>query len=285
MTLMVVSAQNVVDQARLIGNMCKSQTSGLKRSFIRNAGSNRGRRRKRCLLLMLCMMMVISFAACEDNQNETDVKKEEVSSEEQQNSSLNEDSAEEPIVFGSVSDYFHNYKRLDGALVQVPGILVEWEGTKKLYAIDDTKGSTVDLDAKNAPDGYTEVEKNSYIVITGISHTDTSGNPNIEVQKYEAVEGLKEPYWSDTTLITDDNALAVMSATYDPTEYYECTAILTPSNVFIILGLDDLPHVQRGNLYFVNIPYNVPLQMLITDIHYDSDSTLQFNIEEVISFK
>ena len=192
--------------------------------------------------------------------------------------SLDNNDYMEEVEFQSVSQYMRHYKRVEGSIVTITGLL----GDGYIFGyLDDDKLVNIIYDQMSE---YDNIPLNSKVYVTGESCIDDQGNPYIDLISMEYVPGLSEPYWSNSTLITDNNILDILSSDVDPNEYFEFSAIINNDySEFQLIGLDNPSILYRVSTYGINDSIDV-YQILITNLRVTNDG-IDFDIVELIDLE
>ena len=221
---------------------------------------------KKVSILIIALLLIVMgmLSGCED-KNEYTIDPERTNAY---------DEPEEVTEFGSIAEYMRHYERVEGTIVTVPGLLGD-ECITELFA-----GDSLNIDASGV-EGFDKIHKNAKVYATGESCIDSNGNPYIKLSKAEYYERLSEPYWSNSTLVTDENVLDIFSSDVDPSEYFEFTAVIDDDlSDFQLIGLNDAIVLSTlSSSYYGANESSDAFQVLVTNITV-TDAGIDFEIVE-----
>lgn len=229
---------------------------------------------KRISIVIISLLLVIMgvCTGCEDEN--------EYALDPERTNAYSEPEDKEITEFGSVAEYMRHYERMEGTLVTVQGLLNDGFITG---IFDSEESLNINSDGI---EGFDKIHKNSKVYVTGESCIDSNGNPYIDVDSVEYYESLSEPYWSNSTLITDENMLSIFSSGTDPSEYFEFAAVMDEDfSDFQLIGLNDAATIHRySSSYHDANESNDVFQVLITNVYVGEDG-IDFEIVETLDLE
>lgn len=230
------------------------------------------------VLVLIATLLLIVIGVCSSCGAKTTYTLDE----ERTNAYQNEDSnqVDEGTEFESVSKYLNYYKNYEGEIVTVPGILND----DNIEGFLDETDQYVNIKTEGF-EGFDKIQRHCKVYATGTSCIDKNGDPYIDLTSIYYYETLKEPYWSNSTLVTDENILGIFSSDADPNAYYEFTAVPSANSEYIqILGLNDTPIIHnRGTEFTLPMSGDV-CQILITNVTVNDDG-IRFDIADYIDLE
>lgn len=187
---------------------------------------------------------------------------------------------DEGTEFASVSEYLNYFKKVEGEIVTVPGLLND----DNICGFLEESDEYVNIKADGI-EGFDNIQRHCKVYATGKSCIDNNGDPYLDLTSLYYYEAFTEPYWSNSTLITDENMLLVFSSDVDPSDYYEFTVIPSANSAYLqVTGLNDIPVVHNRGMQ-CTLPDNGDVcQVLITNIEITEDG-IYFEVADYIDLE
>lgn len=231
--------------------------------------------RKNLKITLVCLSVLL-FAGCSsDNSHKNDNKipADSIKGENEAKLDNTDNQNNTEIAFtGEVDEYWRHYKRLENKMVTITGM---WSNPNLLVSITNDSAA-IDLILSNEFSNLNnEIIDQARIYVTGISKM-VNDTPMLEVKDIQYINPLTEPYWSNSTLVTQEMVQYEEISAY---EEYEMTVVAIDETTARIVGTYYLVDI----LPVWSLTTGEVARVLVSDMELKDNGLYECNLIEKIS--